>query len=104
MRIHGISATLLRAKSRTSGIERAGNRNVGEIARKVRGLPAIAAGEHAFFECRRVGKTPNIAGFAIAIVKVSLVNGVAAGMPMRSDQVTVALLNQTIGARAGHAS
>jgi hypothetical protein len=51
-----------------------------------------------------VRKGPDIAGLIVTIIEISLVNGVAPRMPVRPDQITVALLYRgSIGAGAGNA-
>jgi hypothetical protein len=70
------------------------------MAKNARRLPSIATPEHTFLECRGIGKAPDCAGLAITIIKISVVNRSAPGMPVRPDEIVVAFLHDGVGVSA----
>jgi hypothetical protein len=69
----------------------------------LRRLPSIAAAEHALLECSGIGKTSNVTGLTIAKIERGLGDRGAARVPVRSDDISVNLIYNLVGARSSGA-
>ena len=69
----------------------------------LRRLPSIATAEHALLECSGIGKTSNVTGLTIAKIERGLGDRGAARVPVRSDDISVNLSYDLVGARSSGA-
>jgi len=66
-------------------------------------LPSIATAEHALLECSSIGKTSNVTGLTITEIERGLGDRGAARVPVRSNDISVNLSYNLVGARSSGA-